>query len=83
MVLVSPNTWGQDGMANITAGEYRPLYLSIDSPLVSVTSFRLDKQPVTNREFKKFVAENQKWQRDVVPSFICRKCLFKPLGKSL
>ena len=39
MVLTSPNTWGQDSiangsMANITAGEYRPLYLSIDSPLV-------------------------------------------------
>jgi formylglycine-generating enzyme len=68
MVLASTNTWGQDGMVNITAGEYRPLYLSLDSPLVSVASIRLDKKPVTNIEFKKFLAENPKWQRDVVPS---------------
>lgn len=68
MMLIAPSTWGQDGMANIATGEYRPLYLSSDSPLVSVTSFRLDKQPVTNREFKKFVVENPKWQRDAVPS---------------
>jgi formylglycine-generating enzyme required for sulfatase activity len=68
MVFVSTNTWGQDGMANITAGEYRPLYLSLDSPVVSVSSFRLDKQPVTNREFQQFVAENKKWQRSVVPT---------------
>lgn len=73
MVLTSPDTWGQDSvanvvMANITAGEYRPLYLSSDSPLVSVSPFRLDKQPVTNREFQQFVSENKKWQRDDVPT---------------
>ncbi len=71
MVLISPSTWGQGsvaivGMAKITAGEYRPLYLSLDSPVVSVSSFRLDKQPVTNREFQQFVSENKKWQRNVV-----------------
>lgn len=72
MMFVSLYAWGQDGvannMANITAGEYRPLYLSSDSPLVNVPPFRLDKQPVTNREFQYFVLENPKWQRDVVPS---------------
>lgn len=67
-VLISPSTWGQDGMANIAAGEYRPLYLSTDSPLVSVAPFKLDKQPVTNREFQQFVSENKKWQRGLVPS---------------
>lgn len=55
-------------MANITAGEYRPLYLSVDSPLVSVSPFRLDKQPVTNLEFQRFVNENTKWQREAVPA---------------
>jgi len=68
LVFVSTNIWGQDGMANITAGEYRPLYLSSDSPVVSVSSFRLDKQPVTNREFQRFVEDNPKWQRDAIPS---------------
>jgi formylglycine-generating enzyme len=67
-MLVANNSWGQGAMANITAGEYRPLYLSLDSPLVSVQPFRIDKLPVTNREFKNFVAQNPKWQRDVVPS---------------
>ena len=66
MVLISHNTWGQDDMANITAGEYRPLYLSLDSPLVTVSSFRLDKKPVTNREFQHFAAKNSKWQRGAV-----------------
>ena len=73
MVLVSSSTWGQDGMANITAGEYRPLYLSSDSPVISVQAFRLDKQPVTNHEFQNFVAQNPTWQRDTVPSLFAEK----------
>lgn len=73
MMLTSTFVWGQDNiaivsMANITAGDYRPLYLSSDSPLVSVAPFRLDKKPVTNREFQHFVYENKKWQREIVPS---------------
>ncbi|MDI1310188.1 MAG: formylglycine-generating enzyme family protein [Methylotenera sp.] len=70
MMFISPSTWGQDsiannGMANITAGEYRPLYLSLDSPLVSVAPFKLDKQAVTNREYQNFVSQNTKWQRAI------------------
>ena len=53
MLLVANNSWGKDGMANITAGEYHPLFLSTDSPVVNVSSFRIDKAPVTNREFQK------------------------------
>jgi formylglycine-generating enzyme required for sulfatase activity len=72
MMFLPPYTWGQDGMANnmanITAGEYRPLYLSLDSPLVSVQSFKIDTQPVTNRQFQYFLLQNPKWQRDVVPT---------------
>jgi formylglycine-generating enzyme len=73
MVFISPSIWGQDsvaniGMVNITVGEYRPLYLSSDSPLVSVYPFRLDKQPVTNHDFQQFVTDNPKWRRDAVPS---------------
>lgn len=68
LMLIAPNVWGQDGMANIAAGEYRPLYLSSDSPLVNVSSFWLDKQPVTNREYHRFIVDNPKWQRGAVPS---------------
>jgi formylglycine-generating enzyme len=92
VVLIAPLTWGQDrvvndgvandNMASITAGEYRPLYLSVDSPLISVVTFRLDRQPVTNREFKKFVDENPKWQRDVVPSIFAENAYLKHWEKS-
>ncbi|MEI7574099.1 MAG: formylglycine-generating enzyme family protein [Methylotenera sp.] len=60
-------------MANIAAGEYRPLYLSVDSPIVNVSSFRLDKRPVTNREFQDFVSQQTKWQRDAVPSLFAEQ----------
>lgn len=78
MALFPLSTWGQDSvanedMANITAGEYRPLYLSADSPLVSVSSFRLDKRPVTNRDFQQFVGQHHKWQRDTVPNLFAEQ----------
>jgi formylglycine-generating enzyme len=72
-MLVSNSTWGQDEMANIAAGEYRPLYLSSDSPIVSVQSFRLDKQPVTNGDFRDFVIQNPKWKKDNIPSLFAEK----------
>jgi len=73
MLTVSGNSWGQDGMASITAGEYRPLYLSADSPVISVQPFLLDKQPVTNRQFQAFVSQHPKWQRDAVPALFAEK----------
>lgn len=87
MVFIPPSTWGQDSianhdMANIKAGEYRPLYLSSDSPLVSVSPFQLDKQPVTNREFQKFVVKNPKWQRDAVPSLFAENAYLNHWEKS-
>lgn len=72
-ILMTTNAWGQDGMANITAGEYRPLYLSKDSPLISVSGFWLDKQPITNREFQRFLIKNPKWQRDKTPRLFVEK----------
>lgn len=63
LMLVSCHVWAQGDMANITAGEYRPLYLSKDSPVVRVKSFRLDKQPVTNQAFYAFVTNNHQWQQ--------------------
>ena len=59
LLLVHNYTWAEDNMANITAGEYRPLYLSVDSPIVNVSSFRLDKKPVTNSEFQAFVSQQK------------------------
>jgi formylglycine-generating enzyme len=82
MLLVANNSWGEGGMANITAGEYRPLYLSADSPVVSVSPFRLDKQPVTNQDFQNFVTKNPKWQRDNVPNIFAEKPYLSHWGKS-
>jgi formylglycine-generating enzyme required for sulfatase activity len=71
--LIATSVWGQDDMAHITAGEYRPLYLSQDSPLVSVSTFWLDKQPVTNRQYQQFVETNPKWQREKTPMLFVEK----------
>ena len=56
-------------MASIKGGTYRPLYLSEDSPMVTVGNFHIDKTPVTNQQFAKFVANNPKWQNKTSPSF--------------
>jgi len=69
-------------MASIESGEYHPLYISADSPSISVASFKIDRQPVTNREFKKFVDENPKWQRDAVPSIFAESAYLKHWIKS-
>ncbi len=55
-------------MAKITAGEYRPLYLSATSPRVKVDEFWLDITPVTNRLFFEFIQKNLKWEIHNVPS---------------
>ncbi len=73
IVFITTNVWGQDGMANITAGEYRPLYLSQDSPLVSVITFWLDKRPVTNREYYRFIVDMPKWHPEKVPRLFVEK----------
>lgn len=55
-------------MAAITAGEFRPLYLSDSSPTVKVEAFQIDQKPVSNRQFMEFVQLNPKWQKGKVPS---------------
>ena len=66
-LLLSVNT-GFASMAEIPAGEFRPLYLQQDGPLVEVESFSLDRLPVTNREYLVFVDRNPSWQKDRVPA---------------
>lgn len=61
--MAASTTSTPTGMAQITGGTYRPLYLSKDSPLVTVKSFKLDKLPVTNAQYQAFVNSNPKWQR--------------------
>ena len=55
-------------MVKVEAGEYRPLYLSEDSPMISVDSFWLDTTPVTNQDFLAFVKQTSKWQKAEIAS---------------
>lgn len=56
-------------MALIPSGFYTPLYTdSSNTQSIKVDSFLIDRYPVTNKEFLKFVKENPKWQRSKVSS---------------
>jgi len=56
------------GMVKVDAGEYRPLYLSEDSPMVKVDNFWLDITPVSNKEFLVFVKQETKWSKSKIAS---------------
>ena len=57
---VSVALFGQSGeMALVPAGKFIPLYGS--STEVEVSSFFMDKYPVTDNEFKAFIKENEQW----------------------
>lgn len=57
----------RDDMRLIEGGQYRPLYLSKDSPLETVERFYLDRYPVTNRDFLAFVTQHPQWSRASIP----------------
>jgi formylglycine-generating enzyme required for sulfatase activity len=55
------------GMARVPDGIWRPLMRSAGEPeTIAVKSFWLDRLPVSNREFLKFVRKNDAWQRSHV-----------------
>lgn len=55
-------------MSRIDGGEYRPLYLSIDSPRYSVDPFFIDQYLVTNADFLTFVERVPEWKPSQVPA---------------
>jgi formylglycine-generating enzyme required for sulfatase activity len=56
----------QHRTARIPAGSYLPLYTAAGEGRRSVSSFVIDREPVTRREFERFVAANPSWQRDQI-----------------
>ncbi len=60
-------------MLGIDAGEYRPLYLNEETPMISVESFQLDELPVSNRQYLDFVQKNQKWKKERIPGIFAEK----------
>ncbi len=55
-------------MLPINKGEYRPLYLSEESPITKVEAFTLDETPVTNQKFLHFINSHSRWDKDQIPS---------------
>ena len=49
------STQAQAKELTIEPGTYRPLYLSKNSPLVAVDTFKIDELPVTNIQFYQFI----------------------------
>lgn len=50
-------------MRKVGPGTYRPLYAAADSRGVPVSAFMLDRSPVTNRDFARFVRVHPEWQK--------------------
>ncbi len=59
---------GLANMVHIEAGEFRPLYLTKDSSLVTVERFAMDRLPVTNAQYIAFVTSNPRWKKGSIPS---------------
>lgn len=62
-----------EGMQLVKGGEYRPLYMSKDSPIQSVNDFYLDQYPVTNKDFQEFVKDNPGWAKSEAPKVFVEK----------
>ncbi|WP_223668551.1 formylglycine-generating enzyme family protein [Kangiella shandongensis] len=61
----------------IEGGEYRPLYMSEDSPMQTVSSFYLDQYPVTNQQYLEFVEQNPQWRKTAAPSIFVEQDYLK------
>src|SRR5690606_30718546 len=57
----------------ISAGTYRPLYLSKDSPLEIVDTFYIDRLPVSNAEFYTFTSSHPQWNKNSAPQLFVEK----------
>jgi sulfatase modifying factor 1 len=59
---------GAGGPVAIPGGRYRPVTARPDEPAREVRPFLLDRTPVTNAQFLRFVESNPTWRRDRVPA---------------
>lgn len=73
LVILAALQTSQPSMVELPAGEVRPLYLTKDSPLTSVASFKLDTTPVTNRQFSVFLQYQERWKIENIPSLFAEK----------
>ncbi len=71
-VALINSVFSQD-MVQIKSGNYVPLYGSADKKPVNVTVFSLDKYPVTNQQFLKFLKENPSYRRSKIKGIFAAK----------
>ena len=64
-------------MVTLPSGEYRPLYLSEDSPMVNVQPFAIDSLSVTNQDFFEFVSAYPEWNKESVPALFAEQSYLK------
>ena len=71
-IVCYTNVIAQD-MVSIKSGNYVPLYGSVDQKPVIVSSFSLDKYPVTNKQFVAFLKENPEYRRSKIKGLFANK----------
>jgi sulfatase modifying factor 1 len=62
LVALSP------GMVEVSGGEYRPLYMKQENPLLAVADFMIDRVPVSNADFYLFTQAHGRWSKGAIPS---------------
>jgi formylglycine-generating enzyme required for sulfatase activity len=70
----SPTLAADANSAVIAGGRFEPTYPAAEGERETrVRSFRLDRRPVTNAEFRRFVLEQPSWRRDRVSSLFAEE----------
>ena len=64
---------GAINMVPVPAGDYRPLYMSKDSPQTQVKAFNIDVLPVTNQQYLTFLVANPRWQPQAIPQIFAEQ----------
>jgi formylglycine-generating enzyme required for sulfatase activity len=73
LLLVNAISYGQtDEMVEIKGQKYIPLY-GQDGQSVEVGDFYMDVYPITNKQFLKFVRENEPWRRSKIKRLFAEK----------
>jgi formylglycine-generating enzyme required for sulfatase activity len=60
-------------MADIPAGRYIPFFARAADKPITIAPFRLDKSPVTNREFLAFVESHPQWRKSAIAQIFAEK----------
>jgi sulfatase modifying factor 1 len=79
--LIAVQASADNDMAKITAGSYTPLFKADDAPQnIAVSTFLIDKYPVTNEQFTAFVGDNPAWRKHAVKPIFADQNYLAQLG---